>query len=393
MQVFRSLTKISVYDILTNNFKVNPSEKLKSKYRIPMKAYFNEICFYYDISNVNETSTVDVKSTVNKKSTVILYNSWSDHFIFFHLLFNALKCLFYTFWNEDNPLIRMIGGNLEQFFGSNILYFAIFQTGASLNCTTTFYLFHYLPVSHLNWLKVFNPIEGKESFVESKIFMAKSAKNLIRFSLIFVIIFSAIDHITPIFGGFYFFFIPFKHITFKQFIFYGVPWALVDTIWLILGCYYNFAGLIILIICYYYELRLNQLDVYVGLNLKRKRFNRINEQIGKILVEYVDVINEINQFNKFVSKLIFFLLLCSSSTLAFIIYNMIYVKIEWIMYILFTVFSGYVSLTIVLIMLSTIQIASKYQRSKRNLIKLNYIKSLKIKNRIKVSCCAKIIIK
>ena len=154
--------------------------------------------------------------------------------------------------------------------------------------------------------------------------MAKPTKNLIRFRLILIMLFSSINYITTIYGGFYFMYIPLKYITLKQFIFYAFPWGLVDTIWILLGTYYYFASLIISIICYYYELKLNQLDFYVNLYLKCKRFNRINQQFGKIVVEYVDVINEIDQFNKFVSKLVLFLLLLCSSTLVFLIYNMIY---------------------------------------------------------------------
>ena len=380
-QVFKSLTKISVYDILTNNFKVNPSQKLKLQYRVPMKKYFEEINFYYDILDVNQNSSV------------IRYNNWTHYFILFHLLFNALKLLFHILWNEKDQLIRLYGGNLELFFGSNTLYFSIPEAGATLYCIATFYLFQYSPISQLNWLKLFDPIEGKDTFAKSKIFMAKSAKNLIRFSLILIVYFSFFNHITPIYASFFFIFIPLKYLTFTQFILYALPWGLIDTIWVLFGSYYFLGGLIITIISYYYELRLNQLDVYLNVYLKRKRFKRINQQIDKILVEYVDVINEMNQLNKFVSKLVFFLLFCCSSTLAFLIYNMIYVKIEWIVYILYILFSGQMSLVILIIVLTTIRIASKFHRNKRNLMKLIYVKNLQIKNKFKVSSCVLIIIK
>lgn len=159
---------------------------------------------------------------------------------------------------------------------------------------------------------------------------------------------------------------------------------MIDTIWALLGTDYFLVGLIIAIICYYYEIRLNQLDIYVNLYLKRKRFKRINQQVVKIFVEYVDVINEINQFNKFVSKLIFFLLLFCSSTLVFLIYNMIYAKIEWIVYMLYILFSGQLGLVILLIVLNTIRIASKFKTNQRNLMKLINVKNLQIKNNIKV---------
>ena len=381
LAVFKSLTQISVCDILTNNFKVNPSQRLKPKYRIPMKNYFEEICFYYDISN-------------DKKSTIIRHNSWSDRFMLIVLLFNFIKSVIHVFWNEQDKSVRLYGGNLEQFFSSNSLYYSILEAGATLYCIASFCLFQYLPVSQLNWLKVFNPIEGKETFVKNRIFMGKSAKNFIRITLILIIFSSLINHITPLYSGFYFMFIPLKYITFKQFILFSFPWTLIDTIWVLLGCYYFFVGLnIILIICYYYELRLNQLDIYVNLCLKRKKFNQINKQIGKILVEYVDVINEMNQLNKFVSKLIFSLLFFCSSTLVFLIYNMIYVKIDLIVYTLYILFCGNVGLVIVMMIYSTVRIASKFHRNKRNLMKFNYITSLSIQNRIKVSSCDKITIK
>ena len=138
LQVFKSLTKISVYDILTNNFKVDVTQKLKPQYCVPMKKYFDEICFYYDILNDS------------RKSTVIRYNSWSDLFILFNLVFNVLKCLSYIFWNEDDPLIRLYGGNLEYFFGSNVLYFAILEAGATLYCVASYHSVYFNIYQSLN---------------------------------------------------------------------------------------------------------------------------------------------------------------------------------------------------------------------------------------------------
>ena len=371
-QVFRSLANVSVYDILINNFKVNPSKKLKPEYCILIKKYFEEICFYYKISNVNS------------KSLVIRYNSWTDRFILFHLAFNLIKFLFYIIWNEQDQMVRFYGGNWEVFFGLNPLYFSIPEAGGTLYSIASFCLYQYLPVNQLNWLNIFNPIEGKETFAKRKIFMAKSAKNLIRFSLILIIYLSVFNHITPIYSGFYFMYIPFKNTTYQHFILYAFSWGLINTIWVLLGSYYFLANLIIVIICYYYESRLNQLDVYVNLYLKRKQFNRINQQVLKMLVEYADIINEINQFNKFVCKFVFFLLLCCSSTLIFLIYNMIYVKIDCLVFFLYILFSGQMGFVILMIMLITIRIASKFQRNNRNLIRLNYTRRMAFKNRIKV---------
>ena len=65
------------------------------------------------------------------------------------------------------------------------------------------------------------------------------------------------------------------------------------------------------------------------------------------------------------------------------IYNMIY-RMDHV-HALYIMFSGQVGLVILIIVLTTIGIARRFQRNKRNLIKLNYVKSLKAKNKIKVS--------
>ena len=88
LQFFKSLSKKSVYDILTNNFKVDVKQNLKPEYCVPVKKYFEEVSFYYDISNDNE------------KTTVHRHDSWSYSVILLILIFNLLRCLFYIFWNE-----------------------------------------------------------------------------------------------------------------------------------------------------------------------------------------------------------------------------------------------------------------------------------------------------
>ena len=89
MQVFRSLTKISVYDTLTNNFKVNPSQKLKPEYCIPIKEFFQEINFFYEISNDNH------------KISVHRIKHWFYPFILLIQILNLSRCLSYIFWNEE----------------------------------------------------------------------------------------------------------------------------------------------------------------------------------------------------------------------------------------------------------------------------------------------------
>ena len=372
LQFFKSLSKKSVYDILTNNFKVDITQNLKPEYCISIKKYFEEISFYYDISNDNE------------KTTVHRYNNGSNSFLLTFLLFCLLRCLFYIFWNEDDQLVRAYAGNLEVFFGLNTIYLAIPEAGATSYAIIMFCLFQYSPINHLNWLKVFNAIEGRQSFVRSKILMEKSANHLIRLSLTMIMFLSLSNHINPIHSFFFFIFFSLIHLNFEQFILHAFPWILINTIWVMFGCFYYFAPLIILIICYYYELRLNQLDVYVNLYLKRKRFKQINQHVNKLFNEYVDVIKEINEFNKFVSKLVFFLLLLCSSTLVFLLYNMIYVKIDFLLYVFYILFSGNMALGIIVILTRTIRISSKFEKNKRNLTKLSFVKHLTIKNRIKV---------
>ena len=371
-QVFKSLTKISVYDILTNNFKVNLSQKIKPEYCVPIKQYFEEISIFYEIGNEN------------RKSYVQRFNKLGHHFILIILVLSIIRCLIYIFWEEEDQLKRLYGGNLEQFFGLNIRYFSIPQAGVTLYVFAIFCLLQYSQVKQLNWLTAFNSIEGRQSFAKSKIFMRNSAKKLIRISLILIIYFSSITNHSAFLVCFFYTLFPFMKLNLSEFFFYALPWSMIDAIWTLLACQYFFAGLIIFIICYYYESRLDQLNIYVSGYLKRKQFNRINQQMSKVLAEYSEIINEINQFNKFCSKLIFFLLLFCSSTLVFLIYNMVYVKIDWLMYSFYTLFCGNVSTVIIVMLLSTIKIGNKFQRNKRNLIKLCYIKNFQNKNRFKV---------
>ena len=258
------------------------------------------------------------------------------------------------------------------------------QVGVASSAIAIFCLYQYSPVSYVNWLKVFNAIEGRQNFVGMKILITKSAKKLIRFTLILLCYSSAITQFTPTFACFFYMLISFLNVSFKQFILYAFPWSLLMSICALLVCTNYFASLIILIISFYYELRLNQLDVYVNLYLRRKRFKQINHQFIKLLSEYVDVINEVNQFNKFSSKAMFFLLLFCSSTQTFLIYNMIYVNIGLFVYSIYSLFSCNVCTVIIMIVLSSIGIAKMFQKNKRNLLKLLYVKNLAIKNRIKV---------
>ena len=379
MQVFKAVNKISVYDILTNKFNVNLSQKLKPEHCIPVKQFFEECNFFYETS-------ID-----NNKISVHRIKYWFDNFILLIQIFNLIKCLIWIFWDEEDPIIRLYGGDLDSFLGLNTKFIAIPQAGVSLYVLSIFCLLKYS--SNLNWLSIFDPIEGRQSFVKSKIFIEKSAKNLIRFSLFLITTGITTNYFTLTFVMFILVYFPSVILPFQLFALFALPWACTMVIWIYHMCSYGFASLIVLIPCYYYELRLNHLDLYLNLYLKRKSFIRINQRIIKLLDDYAEIINEMNQLNKFVSKLIFFILLFCSSTLVFLIYNMIYIKHYWLMYLFYLIFAADVTFVISMILISAVRLSSKINRNKRNLMTLIYVKNLQIKNRIKVSCNVKMTMK
>ena len=157
-------------------------------------------------------------------------------------------------------------------------------------------------------------------------------------------------------------------------------------IWMYHKCCYGFGSLIIIITNYYYEVRLNQLDFYVNSYLKRKKFKQINQITAKLLADYAEIVSQMNQLNKFISKLIFCMLLFCSSTLVFLILNIIYVKMDLLIYILYIIFAADIAFVISMVLISIIRVSSKIYRNKRNLIALIYVKNMQTKNRIKVSC-------
>lgn len=118
------------------------------------------------------------------------------------------------------------------FFGLNSKFFSIPQAGVTLYLLAFSYLLYYSPVNQLNWLNTLNPIEGKQSFVQSKIFIEKSVKNIIRFSLLLIISGTWINYPNLFFAVFCFVFFPFKSLSLKHFVLLAVPWACVVLIWL-----------------------------------------------------------------------------------------------------------------------------------------------------------------
>ena len=121
--------------------------------------------FYYEINN--------------QEKTVRRFNKWFHHFTFVIQVFNLIRCLIYIFWNEENDLIRLYGGDFVEYFGLNTKLFVIPQAGVSLYVISIFCLFQYSSVKYLNWLTIFNSIQEKQSFISNKIFIKKSAKNFI----------------------------------------------------------------------------------------------------------------------------------------------------------------------------------------------------------------------
>lgn len=61
---------------------------------------------------------------------------------------------------------------------------------------------------------------------------------------------------------------------------------------------YIFISLLMTTTCFYYQLRLRQLDYYVKMLLTIKNQIRIDEMLN----EYSEIMNEVNQFNKFACK-------------------------------------------------------------------------------------------
>ena len=239
-------------------------------------------------------------------------------------------------------------------------------------------------MNQLKWLNIFNAIQGKQSFVESRILMTKSAKKLIRsslFLLTFSIIISRLSIITSIFAVT---FVTIEKLSFQNFLF-SLPWNILTDIWAFYANGFTCVSLFITIICYYYQLRLDQVDVYVNWLLKLQHFKLYNQRIMKVLNEYTEIIAGIHQFNKFAMKIIFYLFLFNALTIVFILYNLIYVKLTAI-----TMFGHYVVVVnilslIAIIFLNAIRIPNQLQWNKQNLISLIYKKNLFIKTKIKVN--------
>ena len=370
--VFKSLKEISVNEILQNKFQIKDiSKPLQPNLRVPINRFFAAINFNYE--------TDQNSFTLHRKS------KWFNHVIIFILISNLLRNLAYILMNSTDQLFRLFCGDLIQFILKEVSYVAITFVGITSYATAMFCLFHYSSVNQLKWFNIFNVIEGKQSFIKSKILITKSAKKLIRFSLFLFILCISSCFLIPIVCAIVFFFHTFQKLSFQNFFLYALPWNIFTVIWATYTNGYIFASLFITIICYYYQLRLDQVDVYVNWLLKQKRFEKFNQRIMKMLIEYTEIMTEVNQFNKFASKVLFFLFVFDALMIVFILYNLIYIKLTAITMLGHYAVAINILSVITIIILNAIRIPNQFYRNKRNLKLLIYKNNLQIKTKIKVS--------
>ena len=366
VKLVKSLSEI-FNDILKNNFELENLDKtLPPTHRIPLSEYLEQLNFKYDFNSSN----------LERKSNLINY------LIFLFHLINVIRNMIYVFFDSfDDNLFRLYCGEMFQFLLDKISFAAVALTGITSYGLSTFCLFNYWPMDQLQWLNVLNAVEGKQSFLSIKIHSVKSAKKLIRFSLIMLTSCSVLHYVVFLAGSI---FIPFAYIKLdiKNFIFFALPWGLFNMLWDFYTSGYVVASFYVVIICYYYQLRLDQLEFYGNLLLKRKQVNR---SIMKLLNEYNLIIQEINQFNKFASKLIFCLYTFMTSTVMFLIYNILYVKLNVFVFLVHILVAFLMSLFTLLIVFNATRIPLQLKTNLRNLISLNYHKNLPVKTRIKVS--------
>ena len=367
---------------------------LKTFNRIPFKEIFSDKIVLQDLSKpidyqyqlpINQIFKVFNFNYKNDPSSMALHcnNNWLDHLILLNFLFNILRNLLYTILDSNDQMFRLYCGDLIQFADGETAFITIALGGLTCNSTAMFCLFHYSSVNQLKWLNIFNAVEGKQSFVKSKILMTKSAKKFIKICLIFTTFSIASIYFMPISTLFIFFILSLLKLSFETFLLYAFPWIIINTIWGFYCWGYGLFNMFSTIICYYYKLRLHQLDVYAKWLLKQD-YNRLNHGIIKLLKQYEEVMTEVNEFNKFGSKLIFFIFSFLVSTDVFLIYNIIYVQLNAI-----TLYGHFLGVLVfssfsLIIILSSIVIPNQFSTNKRKLIKLIYKKNFQITVKIKV---------
>ena len=360
---------MSTFDILANNFQIKDlNQILQPEYRIPLSKFFEQLNFKYDFDS----------------SSVSQRNNFFSRLIFLVILSSAFRHLAYIFFDsEDDQLFRLYFGDLYQFLLNKISFAAVALTGVTSYGFSSFCLFHYWPADQLQWLNVLSAIEGKRSFVKIKIFLTKSAEKFIRFSLIMFTSCSVI-HYTISFASIIFIVFPLLKLPFKQFLFLALPWAIFSMFWVFYCAGYIISCLYIVIICYYYQLRLDQIETYGKWLLKRKQIKNFNGKILKLFDEYNEILNEVNVFNKLTSKLIFFLYTFMTSTVMFLIYNIIYMKLNFFVLLVHFLVAFAMTFFTLLIVLNGARIPLQLRNNKRNLISLNYHRNLPTKTKIKV---------
>ena len=371
--VIKSLRIVSIYKILRNQFKLHdPSKPIQQNLQIPIKKFFQNVSFNYEIDSKTLTLTQCKRD-------------WLSYLILFILVSNVIRNLIYTFMNSEDQYFRLFCGDLLQFvvdLSYEVSYTTIMLAGGGTFATAMFMQYHYSPINQLKWLNILNAIEGKQSFVKNKILLRRSAKKLIRFSLIVLLIVTIGTYFTGIVGPFSWGIPSFQKLSFKYFLF-SIPWQIFNAFWAFYVSAYNLICLFITIICCYYQLRIYELDVYANLLLKHLNFKMLDRKIIRLLKEYANIISEIHQFDKFASKTIFFLYSFNASTIVFLVYNLIFANLSFPSRFGHRTATIDVLFMIAFINLNVLKIPNQLGRNNKNL-KLLICKNLQIKTKIKV---------
>ena len=213
MELLKKLIRLPFKEILSNKLVIKDlSQPINQKYQIPIKELFNIFYFDYEFhENDDQTITFDR----NRK--------WIVYLVLLNLLLNDLRNLFYVFMDSSDRMFRLYCGDLIQFADGQTLLISIVVMGYTCFATAIFLMYQYSPVNQMNWLNIFNEIEGKQSFVKSKIFVKKSAKKLVKLSLIFMSLSTASIYMLVISVLIIFVILPFENLPIKPFLLYALP--------------------------------------------------------------------------------------------------------------------------------------------------------------------------
>ena len=175
IQILRELIRVPFKEILTNKFAINDLDDLSKpvdyQYQIPINEISKILNFNYETD-----SSTNVRRNEN----------WVDYILLFNFLFNILRNFLYIILDSNDQMFRLYCSDLIQSANADVAFVAIALVGFTGFSTSMFCMFHYLSVNQLKWLNIFNAVEGKQSFVKTKILMTKSAKEFIRICLIFI---------------------------------------------------------------------------------------------------------------------------------------------------------------------------------------------------------------